>query len=96
MLLGLLKRIVARRQLLAASGDKSVSAKDASSVFKHNQEGTSYLNEVKEIISLPAFDGSVTDPQDPDKIQISEVAQEQLRACVSSITGLCRDNAFHK
>ena len=95
VLLGLLKQIVGRRELLAASRKITVTD-DASSAFTaEGKTGTSFLDEVKEIITLPAFDGAVADPQDPDKVKIPEIVQQQLRAYVSSIAGLYRENAFH-
>lgn len=94
VLLGLLKRVVARRQLLATTSKRTME-NGIESAFTSSKTGVSFLDDVKEIITLPAFDGAVADPQDPDDIEIPRDVQEQLRSYVSSIAALYRDNAFH-
>jgi len=54
------------------------------------------LDEVKEIIALPAFDQKVAKRQkDADEIEIPEGALDQLKTFVTAIAGMYRDNPFH-
>ena len=59
-------------------------------------EQSDYLNEVKEIISFPEFDGKVDKLRvNVDEVKLPSDVTEQIRTFVSCIAGLYRDNAFH-
>jgi len=90
-LLGLLKKVVARR------GDSSPSRRrilEANPAMLHG--GSIPLEEVKEIIELPEFNHRTgKKQQDPDSVEISSQVVSQLREYVSCIANQYRNNAFH-
>jgi Adenylate and Guanylate cyclase catalytic domain len=55
----------------------------------------SILDEVKEIIRLPNFNASLEDAADKDPIEVDPNAIEQLRAYITMISQLYRENPFH-
>jgi class 3 adenylate cyclase len=66
-----------------------------SSVHEANIVGT-VLDEVKEVINLPAFDiRSVKHQQDPDAIELEPAVMCQLREYVSNVAAMYKDNSFH-
>jgi hypothetical protein len=61
-----------------------------------DDNGSTVLNEVKEIIHLPEFDAKSASNQDnPESIDLGEEAMAQLRDYVSIIATMYRDNPFH-
>jgi len=90
-LLSLLKQIVARRNVQSKQGKMS-------SLVEENLDGksTSYLEEVKEIITLPEFDDDMERLQeDAYKIVLPEAVVSQLHDFVTCIANVYRDNPFH-
>lgn len=55
----------------------------------------SILDEVKEIIRLPNFNSSIEDAAEKDPIELDPTAVEQLRAYITMISQLYRENPFH-
>lgn len=54
------------------------------------------LDEVKEIIALPKFNGHVAKMQrDPDSVQVPQMALDQIRDYVTCIANMYRSNPFH-
>lgn len=89
-LVGILKQIVARREI----SETSVVRKDGD-VAAVSTRGTP-LEEVKEIISLPEFDTTVTGKQkSPVEVTLSATAVAQLRDYVTCIANMYRRNPFH-
>ena len=87
----LLKRIVARRQALAGEEHKSGLAEDID-----RDDGMTILDEVQEIVALPAFDPSVTKKEvHPDTIDLGEEVEKQLGSFVATIASMYRENPFH-
>ena len=91
----LLRKVVARRNATAAPGGSKVSW-----LQSHRQlalgDGHTFLDEVKEIITLPEFDHKAhLQEQDPDTIKLPKAAVEQLRDYVTCIASMYRDNPFH-
>jgi class 3 adenylate cyclase len=94
-LLGLLEQVVAHRNALAAVGKKTVDTPD---VFKESTRKTNanFLEEVKEIITLPEFDSKAAQHQQDSKgVKLSKEVENQLRNYVSCIAGMYRENPFH-
>ena len=59
-------------------------------------EGSMPLDEVKEIIILPAFDRKASMKQkDPDGVTILEPVLGQLKLFVTTIASMYRENPFH-
>jgi hypothetical protein len=87
----LLKAIVARRQALAKDG---VMTKPFDTFYKNDD--LTVLDEVQEVVSLPAFDpSSVRKEVHPDSIKLDQEVERQLFSFVSTIASMYRDNPFH-
>jgi len=82
----LLKEIKVRRK---AQGTDKIKFKDPEDVF---EGGAKIINEVKEIIKLPRYEGSLKDAK---SVELDYDIVEQLRDYVSTIASLYRDNPFH-
>ena len=93
-LLQLLKQIVAQRY--ACTGRESYQRRKMSKDFQKIAGSEIPLDEVKDIIYLPAFDiNSAAKQQDPDSIVIPEKVVQELVSLVSVIASLYRNNPFH-
>jgi class 3 adenylate cyclase len=93
-LLGLLEQVVAHRNALAAVGKKTVDT----DVFEESTRKTTanFLEEVKEIITLPEFDSKAAQhQQDSEGVKLPKEVENQLHNYVSCIAGMYRDNPFH-
>jgi 3'5'-cyclic nucleotide phosphodiesterase len=87
----LLKQVVARREAKGVSGSHARDLKITRS------EGSTVLEEVAEVISLPAFDAKVARKhKESSLIYLGEEVEVQLHAYVSNIAFLySSENAFH-
>ena len=92
--LGLIKQIVARRADEARFGNNRKSRSIDSSILKI---GDSYLDEIKEIITLPDFNDHHrgAEKQDPATVDISPEIVGELREYVVCIAQLYNQNPFH-
>jgi class 3 adenylate cyclase len=91
----LLKQIVAKRN---TSSNQQFELNSHTMMMLEVDIGsdTYVLNEVKEIITLPQFDARSHKLQEnPNKIELPQVVEDQLRLYVSSIAAMHRDNPFH-
>ena len=96
-LLGLLKQVVARREALSAAGyqGKTISNAEITKIMSSVKE-ESFLEEVKEIITLPDFDSTIARHQkDPSQETLPDQVVEQLRTYVTTLAGMYRNNSFH-
>jgi len=92
VLSGLLRKILARR---AATGKSCTLSKHLAGDLK-TPNGMTVLDEVAEIISLPAFDGTAIRKQvDPDSITLKPKVVEELLALVAEFASMYRKNPFH-
>jgi class 3 adenylate cyclase len=91
----LIKQIIARRNAAAKLGRIRI---DDSQVLElpPQEMGKTVLDEVKEVIHLPAFDAVVLEKQeDPNGIILNEAVMDQLKDFVGMIASLYRENSFH-
>ena len=88
----LLKQIVARRQCLVNVDPKRKA--DADESIYMNRQGT-FLEEVKETITLPSFDYSERAAADAEHIELDQIIYEQLQDFVRSVANMYEDNPFH-
>jgi hypothetical protein len=91
VLLRLIKQIVARRN--------SCPLLPAQKAIPHEEryatsQGTSPLDEVKEIITLPGF-VEANYQEDPEDVVLPKEVSSQLHDYISKIAGLYRNNPFH-
>ncbi|CAB9497986.1 Receptor-type guanylate cyclase gcy [Seminavis robusta] len=96
-LLGLLKQVVARREALAAAGRPVVTISNAqiTQIMSEVKQET-FLEEVKEIITLPDYDSTIAKFQrDPGQVELPEKVVEQLRSYVETLASMYRNNSFH-
>jgi len=90
MLVSLLTQVVASRD--GPSNKKKPSPIDETLQHK----GASYLEDVKEIITLPEFDSKIArQQQDASKNVLPETVVQQVHDFVSCIANMYRDNPFH-
>ena len=87
----LLKLIVARRQACAWS--KEIPEAVSEDALMGNN-GTTVLDEVKEIVSLPKYIATETEVN-PDDVELSQDVLQQLNTFVFSIGSWYRANPFH-
>jgi 3'5'-cyclic nucleotide phosphodiesterase len=92
VLLRLLKQIVARRE--ACEGAVTPGRERVQGGDYCPNEGTTPLDEVKEIISLPKFQKAKM-PKDPSKLVLDPAVVKQLFDFVSTIATKYRSNPFH-
>ena len=91
LLLRLLKAIVARRQARNNTGPSTEPDEN----FDRAQ-GVTILDEVTEVVALPAFDPSVVKREvNPDTLELGEDVVEELGSFVATIASMYRDNPFH-
>jgi class 3 adenylate cyclase len=95
-MVGMLRQIVARRNVAHAELRASNAGKHLdTSEFQLSLDRT-FLEEVKEIIELPGFDAKkFKDEQSPETVSIDGKVVEQLRDFVTCVATLYRDNSFH-
>lgn len=98
MLTKSLKQIIAQRNAKQkARGMIAIPGGDVAdgSVFTRNK-GQTFLDEVKEIITLPEYDPNATKyQQDAEAIELSDRIKEQLSDYIRCISNMYRANAFH-
>jgi Adenylate and Guanylate cyclase catalytic domain len=91
----LLKQVVSRRMVV----EKNKQARAPSMEFQiesNREEGTTVIDEVKEIIELPEFDPKTTKNQhDPASIQLDPKVEAQLYDYCALIASLYRNVPFH-
>jgi hypothetical protein len=77
-------------------GDRTRSSAAVSAASRPLSFGTSFLDEVKDIIVLPEYDEAAEKRQcDPKQVVLSAVVVDQLRSFVTSIAALYKPNHFH-
>ena len=92
LLLKLLKAVVARRQAMNRNTDTTKVVE----IIGRRDRGVTVLDEVKEIIALPAFDHSVMKREvAANTIQLGETVERELGNFVATVASLYRDNPFH-
>lgn len=89
-----LLQIAAHRNHL--SGQKAQSGVSLDTEKQFSSPGCKIIDEVKEIISLPTFDGiGFIDQRVNQTMELSTTVQNELRAFVTSIAAVYTDNPFH-
>jgi len=93
VLSSLIRQIIALRNVTK----ERISSNTSTSVLvKSNFEGGTVLDEVKEIIQLPAFDAElVSRQQDPNSIELEYEISTQLHDFVHEIAEAYHHNPFH-
>ena len=91
VLLRLLKQIVASRHSCTRDAD---ARKPNESFFLHKKKGELTLDEVAEIITLPAFQ-EANFMQAEDTVELPSLVVQQLHDYVCNIAAIYRDNPFH-
>mmetsp|Transcript_6696 Transcript_6696/g.18744 ORF Transcript_6696/g.18744 Transcript_6696/m.18744 type:complete len:1206 (-) Transcript_6696:178-3795(-) len=92
----LIKQIIARRDAQMKLGRIQQVGTKQSPVLAGQPAGSMVLDEVKEIIHLPAFDAVVVENQaEPSAITLDEEILGQLKALVGAIAQLYNGNPFH-
>ena len=93
----LLRQMIARRKTQKkkrAANKSSLPSTTTDEVA--TKQGETVLDEVKEIIELPAFDHDWHETEDdPDCIELDPSVLSELRDYVSTIASMYRDNPFH-
>ena len=87
----LLKMVVAGRQARAGTEDLSESVSEVAVMTK---EGSTVLDEVKEIVTLPKYTEANTEVN-PDDVELSPAVMEQLHTFVYDIASWYNPNPFH-
>ena len=95
-----LKRVEARRRVLAMNGQKSSDKAPAEihrpSTDYIDDDSPTVLDEVKEVIRLPSFDAkSFKGHVDPASIELDAKVMSQLKRYVTIIAAMYRQNPFH-
>ena len=96
-LLVLLKQVVAHRNARIEAGKHGTPlTKSDTDATLRSGEVSDCLGEVREIIALPEYDSTVASlEKDPEKVVLSSNVKDEMRAFVSCIASMYRDNAFH-
>jgi hypothetical protein len=96
ILLSILQRIVARRQDMVPAQDIERRKQSKTAMDDMNVEGGYLLDEVKEVVNLPAFDpmlpGHTTEAA---AVVLSRVVKSELRDYVAQIAAGYKSNPFH-
>ena len=97
MLLSIMKQIVASRtRSVTLSSETRLNTSSHASVKLETNKNLVPLEEVREIIELPEFDGKAAKNQlDPSSVEIPKKVEEELRQLVSGIAAMYRSNPFH-
>lgn len=83
----MLKQIVARRNAMKGKPD------NVNENIVHPKQGETVIDEVCEIIQLPAFDANLCkNEEDPESIVLPPAVTEQLRIYVAGIADMYRHN----
>jgi hypothetical protein len=95
-----LKRVMARRRVLAIAGRRCSQGGHAPKVHApstdENEDGKTVLDEVTEVIRLPQFDArSFKQTVDPESIELDAKVMSQLKRYVTIIGAMYRQNPFH-
>ncbi|CAB9527346.1 Receptor-type guanylate cyclase gcy [Seminavis robusta] len=91
----LLKQVVSRRNELTKLQKRRAPSMDFR-VETSREDGTTVIDEVKEIIELPEFDAKAArDQQDPQTIQLDPKVESQLLDYISLIASMYREVPFH-
>ncbi|KAL7564170.1 hypothetical protein ACA910_021144 [Epithemia clementina (nom. ined.)] len=92
----LLKQIIARRNAAIKLGKIRINKFNAVPQFAPQDDEMMVLDEVKEIIQLPAFDAVVVENQeDPGSIVLDPQVTDQLKDFVGTVALLYHNNPFH-
>lgn len=95
VLLGLLKQVVYRR----VSSPEEISTFDGRDLALRDKlnNGSTVVEEVKEIIPMPAFDPMIARHPfvDVEFITLEDEVEDQLRTYIATIASMYRDNPFH-
>jgi hypothetical protein len=97
VLLRILKQIVARRMAVRArSREAGIEVEENDDPVLWPKSGLSPIEEVQEIIHLPAYDSFIAKHEpDPDSIEIDFEVVAQLNDFVRIIASMYRSNPFH-
>ena len=106
VLLRLLKQVVAKREVVeqsifpgrrmsTISTDTLVSQQEQLVFLKDKRNGSTVVDEVKEIISLPEISCGNGESIDPDSVVLGNAVEKQLRDYVHCIASSYRSNPFH-
>ena len=93
-----LKRVVARRMVLATVARRASSSALPPNLEKHalSIEGSTVLEEVTETIRLPSFDAKFFKAHiDPASVELDPAVTGQLKRYVTIIAAMYRSNPFH-
>ena len=90
----LLKQIVARRNALVREHPNRKADADESQ-FRNNNGRMMVLDEVEEIIALPAYNFSREAAEQANSIELDPAVMDQLHDYVSAVATLYNDNPFH-
>ena len=91
LLAKLLKAVAARRQAL----NEGAPVTKLDEGFTRNNDGT-VLEEVQEIVALPAYDPHVMKREvDPKTIDLGDDVERELGNYIATIASMYRDNPFH-
>lgn len=92
VLSGLLRKIIARREALA----KQTKALSTADIKSSSGKYSMVLDEAKDVISLPEFNGDAIKKQvDPDSVRLDPAVVEEMRRLVAKIAEGYRENPFH-
>ena len=86
-LLGIMKEVVAFRRVTSSSSPQDLQVR--------TKLGQTPLEEVREIICLPEFDGGAGKRLHPENVEIPKEVVEQLHLLVSKIASMYNKNPFH-
>jgi len=83
------------RAVIAKRNARKLSSSFSSKYDKNILRSGTVLEEVKEVITLPNFDGAILSIQDPDSVELPEDVVQQLHDYVTKICMMYRNNSFH-
>mmetsp|Transcript_18107 Transcript_18107/g.36476 ORF Transcript_18107/g.36476 Transcript_18107/m.36476 type:complete len:1137 (+) Transcript_18107:96-3506(+) len=97
ILLTLLKQVIAHRNARIEAGKHGTPLTDFDTDGAlSNGKVSDCLGEVQEIIALPEYDNTVAAlEKDPEKVVLDGSVRDEMRAFVTCIASMYRDNAFH-
>jgi hypothetical protein len=92
----LIKTIIARRNATKSRLRNIGLISDETFFTLTSSHGKTVLDEVREIVELPEFDSiAFSKQEDPETVELSEKAKNQLKQYVLSISFLYNKNPFH-
>ena len=96
VLLRLLKQIVARRLAMGQEAMGQTETTRQARMAMQPTPGELVLDEMAEVVSMPAFDARAAKRQvDPDSIELPVEVEEQLKSFVVVVALMYQDNPFH-